>query len=115
MKKSIGVIGLLIIGIGAFLIYQYPIQKHQATTNIDKYMTEQKIKPQQVAKMQFKKSFYWGGYDVKVRLKNDPHYYEYVYSNGASNGKYHVNYFEYDSYANEVDSTSKAHYATLTK
>ncbi len=80
-KKILLFISVVLIVIGGFLIYWYPVQKSMSEKAVVKYMKEQGISEQNIKSKHVMKDYKQGGYFINIELKDDPGInYEYIWS-----------------------------------
>lgn len=87
-KKIIIIFLILVLLVGLWLIYQFPVQKYLAEQKFIEYTSLQGVDLQDIRSQKFLKDYKTGGYDIEVEYKSDPGLtYEYSYAPHRGSGK----------------------------
>ena len=80
-KKISFIFLILVLLVGLWLIYQFPVQKYLAEQKFIEYTSLQRVDLQDIRSQKFLKDYKTGGYDIEVEYKSDPGLtYEYSYA-----------------------------------
>lgn len=87
-KKISFIFLILVLLVGLWLIYQFPVQKYLAEQKFIEYTSLQRVDLQDIRSQKFLKDYKTGGYDIEVEYKSDPGLtYEYSYVPHRGSGK----------------------------
>lgn len=71
-KKIIIIFLILVLLVGLWLIYQFPVQKYLAEQKFIEYTSLQGVDLQDIRSQKFLKDYKTGGYDIEVEYKSEP-------------------------------------------